>query len=672
MLGDLSYLHIHDNADQLIPTYMWLTASLNRLFGADVLPTLGGVDRLSTAALFNIFHLPFLLFPAWLANAVVLWGQRFVMGYFTCRLLRDVLKLDQSVAVLAGMAYTLVMLEHGEMRVMHGLNEAGFPLFLWFVCRIDFTAKFWGAKTLGLGLLLGMSMDPISAMPFILSSGLLFALVVREDGRRWKCLVTLAVFALVFLAGYLPILLQNLGAAASNAGASHRADWGHFNSFWHDVFLLNRATPGMVVRWIGAAALGAFWFLRKPWSSREGVAVLLLLFFAWIPGPLLKAGALQMRDVLGVLNGFDWTRYDRLIPLAMLSCAAMGLQTLFQKQRTRWLVMLIAGMCLQLSLQHKQDHWYGMRVEGKNWRAVFGNKELKALAAEHATVTLPGRVVMAGAHHHLHPMFLMPYGLETLDGYAVLYPNRWQELWGQVVAGVLEGDVELNGHYHWGSRMYLYNSRQPWLEHPKAIPFDEWYDKKLLSLAGVNHVVSRIPLETEELTLLPQKVTAEDRQFWAWRNPLSKALGYIRAENPGAPYYVYDNPDALPRVFPVTDILILDTWEEVKAALQTKSFTDLATVALVSREDGAPEDILETDQVSVEAREYRVDRLDLEVNGGKRGGFLVHSSLWYPGWKCLRNGEEIEVYRAYGVFQLVVVPPGRHDLQFVYEPDYRL
>lgn len=50
------------------------------------------------------------------------------------------------------------------------------------------------------------------------------------------------------------------------------------------------------------------------------------------------------------------------------------------------------------------------------------------------------------------------------------------------------------------------------------------------------------------------------------------------------------------------------------------------------------------------------------------GGWLVLSDLWYPGWRAKLDDEPTEMFRADGVFRAVWVPPGEHQVGFVFRP----
>ncbi len=49
-------------------------------------------------------------------------------------------------------------------------------------------------------------------------------------------------------------------------------------------------------------------------------------------------------------------------------------------------------------------------------------------------------------------------------------------------------------------------------------------------------------------------------------------------------------------------------------------------------------------------------------------GWMLLSDTWYPGWKATVDGVDTNVYRGFGVFKVVKVPSGKHEIQFDYQP----
>jgi len=49
-------------------------------------------------------------------------------------------------------------------------------------------------------------------------------------------------------------------------------------------------------------------------------------------------------------------------------------------------------------------------------------------------------------------------------------------------------------------------------------------------------------------------------------------------------------------------------------------------------------------------------------------GFLILSDVYYPGWKVYVDGIEEKIYRADYLLRAVHLPPGFHQVRFVYDP----
>ncbi len=66
------------------------------------------------------------------------------------------------------------------------------------------------------------------------------------------------------------------------------------------------------------------------------------------------------------------------------------------------------------------------------------------------------------------------------------------------------------------------------------------------------------------------------------------------------------------------------------------------------------------------------DRSNSEVEvstESKTPGMLVLADQYYPGWKVRVDGEKEKVYRVNGFFRGVIVPAGKHQVMFTYEPE---
>ena len=64
---------------------------------------------------------------------------------------------------------------------------------------------------------------------------------------------------------------------------------------------------------------------------------------------------------------------------------------------------------------------------------------------------------------------------------------------------------------------------------------------------------------------------------------------------------------------------------------------------------------------------YDANRLTYEVNSPK-GGVVVFSEIYYPGWQAFIDGREVEVGRADYILRALQVPAGKHEVVMTFDP----
>src|SRR5262249_29257772 len=64
---------------------------------------------------------------------------------------------------------------------------------------------------------------------------------------------------------------------------------------------------------------------------------------------------------------------------------------------------------------------------------------------------------------------------------------------------------------------------------------------------------------------------------------------------------------------------------------------------------------------------YSADRVTISGES-ERGGYLVLTDAWFPGWTARVDGRETRVERADHAFRAVKLAPGHHDVEFRYAP----
>jgi hypothetical protein len=135
----------------------------------------------------------------------------------------------------------------------------------------------------------------------------------------------------------------------------------------------------------------------------------------------------------------------------------------------------------------------------------------------------------------------------------------------------------------------------------------------------------------------------------------------------GATRYRFRDP--LGRAWLVRNTRRVDGSQRVLATLGDPTF-DPRTTALVSGSDGLGERLLPNNQTTepVVSRSPRSGLFVADVDAGEEAAFLVWSSARFPGWVAHIEGRGVRIERANHAFCGVVVPPGKHTVQFTFEP----
>lgn len=132
---------------------------------------------------------------------------------------------------------------------------------------------------------------------------------------------------------------------------------------------------------------------------------------------------------------------------------------------------------------------------------------------------------------------------------------------------------------------------------------------------------------------------------------------------------IYEHRAVLPRAFVVGRVRLAPDDEAALGILRSPEF-DAREEAVVGEADwlasgGGPTALGQSAQVRV--AEYRPERVVVEADLAAPG-FLVLTDAAYPGWKALVDGRERPILRTNYLFRGVRLEPGRHRVEFVYEP----
>lgn len=153
-----------------------------------------------------------------------------------------------------------------------------------------------------------------------------------------------------------------------------------------------------------------------------------------------------------------------------------------------------------------------------------------------------------------------------------------------------------------------------------------------------------------------------------------RELNFLKYKGEYEGLHIYENSNVMERAFVLHNVKPAGGLGDVIRKLQEGS--DFREVALVTGSiSGSPEGRNpgefsalpeKTGEDRVTIRKYASDEVALEVES--KGGLLVLSDLYYPGWKVRVNGREERIIKAFGLLKGVLIGNGRSEVIFSYRP----
>jgi hypothetical protein len=169
------------------------------------------------------------------------------------------------------------------------------------------------------------------------------------------------------------------------------------------------------------------------------------------------------------------------------------------------------------------------------------------------------------------------------------------------------------------------------------------YHSALADLLGVRFIATGVPVDQIDSSLKPGDL---------------KFLAHTKDA------FIYENPRALPRVMLVTEWraadfaeVLADGWPDIDPRR-----TVLLEHAPAGYVGGAA-----ASSGSARLLKYANTEVLVEVNGDS-SGILLLNDVWDPWWRASVDGVETEILAANVIFRAVVVPAGRHVVDFTFHP----
>lgn len=682
--GPFSYIRIHDIGDSTVPLYL---SFVKNIFTYGITYwnqyAVCGFDYLAAAGteIFHLNSLLFLIFPGWIAYQILVLLQLFIAGYFTYRLCKDALKLEEIPSIYAGIFFPLFF----DELIAFSLGIAGFPLILWGIEKIyNGTNKTKYLYIIILGSLFSLSSSISTTLPFTISIALLWFILVRRK-YSLKFLIFFAIFCFSTVIWYIPTIL----ALLKNAPLSHRAFWVRPDSITLNSLLaffsaikrhlmINR--NGLIP--ISLAAIGIYFSKLK---DRNFIIILSLLIVSAVLGPLTKPLSPYVEKIFPFLHGFQADRFYLLAPFFWAIVGAYGLHFIpkdlillkkgsFSNRviNKKWKFQTVVGVVIICFLIFttfitKKDNAFKW-LTGGNYFSNYQNQDLNNLAS--ISEDSPFRV--ATVAYYLHPAYANVYGLESVDGYVVLYPKSYQDFWGKVIEPLtLHNKDKYNYFHNWGNRVYLFADDN--FSELKEIVFSDYYNLDLLSLANTKYIISIIPLVSENLTLLSFN-NSRDRVLFNELSTIEKGLYLVKENFKGRQLFIYKNENYFPRFFLVNQIKVFENSNQLLNALSQADVKYLKNNLLIEEEffQNLKNYDFRNNSGEINVKEYSPDKiiLSVDLNGPM---ILVVSNNYSPYWKGKVDGKEIEIFPAYHTFWGILLGGnGTKEVIFEYRPPYRI
>ena len=163
-------------------------------------------------------------------------------------------------------------------------------------------------------------------------------------------------------------------------------------------------------------------------------------------------------------------------------------------------------------------------------------------------------------------------------------------------------------------------------------------------MLGLRYIASRVPLHEVDPSLATDPLPLVART---------------------ADAFIYENPDALPRV-------------SFASRAETADFGALIRTGRWPSTDGATV-LLETPALEEPSRSVGQGPHTVRILSSSNtavvveavsdtGGYIVLNDIWHPWWHARLGSRAVPVLRANAIFRAVAVPPGTHVVHFEFEP----
>ncbi len=677
ILGPYSFIPLNDEGDLSVPRQLsglGQMFSVPRPFWSPAL--VGGADSLASMQDPNIDGLLYLIFPTWLAFGMSVWITAFVTSFFLYKLLRDHLNCPAWISLGCALCITPVYSIYPQPQPL-----AVLVLALWATPWALTNFRLGIVAFIGLGALVGASSGYAYAI-FHLPALAVCLLALWPNLRA-------AVLVVIVVLGYLLYDGAAIVSAILNAPISNRANQTVAFSWSanYATFLGDLKNWGWVCILGVAAALISNAPSKRLWLLSGASALIVVT-------PIVAFAVISLIASDAVLGQFIRTHIGMPLIAGVTTGVALPVVVarlnLILRFRVEYALVIIGAISIvAIAVLEKIGGGAGWRPRGTNFTSAYDQPDLQDLRRQ-TSGAQPFRVAtVVGTRRAFRQetMYPVAHGFEMADGYINLFPKRYHQFWADMTSGVRRRlSAQIGSEYNGNQFQALYDLKGGLLEMCKPntvvkckLPFSQFYNLDMLSLANTRFLISPVSLDSKDLKLLPSPRRAS--LIAGERKKRPKKLNALLAGtyNPDHVLYIYENTRALPRVFVAARVRIFDDSKHLLKTLATTSAEDLAATAFVARPDilnfglpfGETELPTSTERRTASVRDYENDRLVIDAESGSPG-MLVISNNFSPFWEACVNGKKARIIPAYHTFQGILIGPGKSRVELNYNPPYRV
>jgi len=460
LMGQNSFVTIHDNLDSEIPQYKLLANSNFNIDDMDAVITniMGGIPKNVLRSSLSMQLLLFKIFSPFLAYSINQIIIRLI-AFFGMYLLLGKLKTDNDL-IINGVALTFSLLPFWSMS---GLTIAGLPIVLYSFLNIknDESNIFdW----LILIFIPFYSYFVLSYVFFIFILGIIFIYDIYSNKKINKSfLFGIILFSSLFLLVEYRLIYNMF---INSNYVSHRTVYVPNNIDF--ISSLKKTIRNFIFGQYHAASLQQYFigfsvaisfiimFIKKKINYKLIGLLLVTFAISLLYGFWDWGGLYVLKNKISLLRSFNFSRFHWLHPLFWYIIFAISLKFIIDNWKKYGKFIVVILLIGQISfLFYSSDFVTEYQRSGITYKKFYSEGLFKEIDQYINKEKKEYRVASLG----IYPAVSLYNGFYTIDGYRFNYPLEYKHKFRKIISSELEKDESLKEYFDdWGSRCYIFSS----------------------------------------------------------------------------------------------------------------------------------------------------------------------------------------------------------------------